>query len=239
MQTEETKPINTDDWLLARDILIRGNHSIELWNGLEGNVITPDEFKRSIYDWQHFRVTGVYPPYFKERYKIENDFFLFCTRSNNCFSFLDPSEVKMMLDAQYRLPVSIWKGDHVIRKYRNVGEEFFSTTPVSYNNGKMIFNTDTPNTFVRRVVGSLQIQRNIYPELFTKLPEWVNSINFNVNIAPDFEHIVNIKLFGDNSREWERHGFASEYKNVPQSHLDLIETIAKYHFIEDVVENHE
>lgn len=233
---ENLEPIQTNDWLLARDILIRGDSTISLWNGFEGVVITPNSFKQSIYEWQRFRVTGIYPESFKHCHKIENDFFLFCTRSNNCFSFIDPSEMKAMFDAQYRIPLSIWKEGQIIRKYKNVGETFFSIVPIEYANGIALFPTEEPVVYVRRVMGSMLLDRENYSELLEKLPSWVKTVVFNVTIGSDFGHNLNIKFHGENSRQWSTHGFSLEDEIIPRSHLDFIETISQSLTMSEMIE---
>src|SRR5574343_943081 len=204
---QTTELIKTDDWLLARDIFIRGQQNVIISDGHEDTVLSPEYFAKQLYMWQHFRITGMYPENYTNRFPLENAFFLFCTRSHHCFSFVDPSEMKLIFDANYQLPISIWKNNQIIRQFRKVGETFFSVVPVTYQSGKIIFNTKTPSIYVRRIIGSLTLNRYQYPELLEKLPDGVSTVTLTVNISLEFEHTVNIKLFGNNLQQWEGHGF--------------------------------
>ena len=60
-----------------------------------------------------------------------------------------------------------------------------------------------------------------------------------MNISLEFEHTVNIKLFGENHQQWEGHGFLPEINGVPQSHLDYIKMIAETIEFKEVVEEND
>jgi hypothetical protein len=231
--------ITTSDWLLAKDLLICGQDNICLDLGYDKIIVTPDYFKQQLHGWRQFRVTGRYPENFKQVSKLENSFFLFCTRSNHCFSFVDPEEMKAVFDANYRTPRSLWKHDKITRQYRQAGETFFSVILLENNEGKININTDYPIPWIRYVCGSLTIERCNYPTLLESLPMCIETVIFNIEINQSFDHCLHIKLIDDSNREQYRHTFNLTAEGCLKSHLDFIQEIAQSFTLPEIVEHHE